>query len=66
MKTNNSGFKKYLAGILCLIIVVAIFGSIGSKMGLPNMLNTIMKTAHDRILPYGYLCYHRCFGSYLR
>ena len=50
MKTNNSGFKKYLAGILCLIIVVAIFGSIGSKMGLPNMLNTIMKTAHDLLL----------------
>ena len=50
MENKEKGFKKYLAGILCLIIVVAIFGSIGSVMGLPNMLNTIMKTAHDLVL----------------
>ena len=50
MEKKEKGFKKYLAGILCLIIVVAIFGGIGSKMGLPNMLNTIMKTAHDLLL----------------
>ena len=50
MENKEKGFKKYLAGILCLIIVVGIFGSIGSKMGLPNMLNTIMKTAHDLLL----------------
>ena len=50
MENKEKGFKKYLAGILCLIIVVAIFGSIGSVMGLPNMLNTIMKTAHDLLL----------------
>ena len=41
---------KYLVGIFCLVIVVAIFGGIGSVMGLPNMLNTIMKTAHDLLL----------------
>lgn len=50
MENKEKGFKKYLAGILCLVIVVAIFGSIGSVMGLPNMLNTIMKTAHDLLL----------------
>jgi hypothetical protein len=50
MENKEKGFKKYLAGIFCLIIVVAIFGGIGSVMGLPNMLNTIMKTAHDLLL----------------
>lgn len=37
-------------GIPCLLILVVIFGYIGSIMGLPNMLNTIMKTAHDLLL----------------
>ena len=50
MENKEKGFKKYLAGIVCLIIVVAIFGGIGNVMGLPNMLNTIMKTAHDLLL----------------
>ena len=50
MENKEKGFKKYLGGIVCLIIVVAIFGGIGSVMGLPNMLNTIMKTAHDLLL----------------
>ena len=50
MEKKESGIKKLLAGILCLIIVIAIFGGIGSVMGVPNMLNTIMKTAHDLLL----------------
>ena len=50
MEKKESGIKKLLAGILCLIFVIAIFGGIGSVMGLPNMLNTIMKTAHDLLL----------------
>ena len=50
MEKKESGIKKLLAGILCLIIVIAIFGGIGSVMGLPNMLNTIMKTAHALLL----------------
>ena len=37
-------------GCLCLIIVISIFGYLGYVMGLPNMLNTIMKTAHDLLL----------------
>ena len=37
-------------GIPCLLVILVIFGYIGSVMGLPNMLNTIMKTAHDLLL----------------
>ena len=50
MENKEKGIKKYLAGIFCLIIVVGIFGGIGSVMGTANMLNTIMKTAHDLLL----------------
>ena len=49
MRSENN-FRKYGAGIVCLLIVIGIFGGIGSVMGLPNMLNTIMKTAHDLLL----------------
>ncbi|MBR5465154.1 MAG: hypothetical protein IKU77_05120 [Alistipes sp.] len=41
---------KLPEGIPCLLIIIAIFGYIGVVMGLPNMLNTIMKTAHDLLL----------------
>ena len=50
MENKEKGIRKYLVGIFCLVIVVGIFGGIGSVMGLPNMLNTIMKTAHDLLL----------------
>lgn len=52
MKNNTTKNKKGIlpSGCLCLIIVVAIFGYLGYMMGLPNMLNTIMKTAHDLLL----------------
>ncbi len=50
MENKDKGFKKYLSGILCLVIIVGLFGGIGSVMGLPNMLNTIMKTSHDLLL----------------
>ena len=43
-------FKKIPNGIPCLIIIVALFGYMGSVMGLTNMLNTIMHTAHDLLL----------------
>lgn len=38
------------SGVVCLLIVVGIFGYIAHVMGLPNMLNTIMNTAHDLLL----------------
>lgn len=37
-------------GVPCLVIVLALFWYVGSIMGLPNMLNTIMHTAHDLLL----------------
>lgn len=50
--TNNTQHKKFRipSGITCLAIFVLIFGYLGSVMGLPNMLNTIMKTSHDLLL----------------
>ena len=46
-----SKIKKFIpAGIPCLIIVFGSFAYVGSIMGVPNMLNTIMKTAHDLLL----------------
>ena len=43
-------YSKVPAGIICLIIVFGFFGYLGSKMGTPNMINTIMNTAHDLLL----------------
>lgn len=37
-------------GIPCLVIVFALFWYIGYHMGVSNMLNTIMHTAHDLLL----------------
>ena len=48
--SSENKFRKYGAGIICLLIVIGLFGGIGSVMGLPEMLNTIMKTAHDLLL----------------
>ena len=43
--------KKWIpSGVSCLVIVILLFGYMGSVMGLTNMLNTIMKTAHDLLL----------------
>lgn len=42
--------KKIPSGIWCITSVVVLFGYLAAIMGLPNMLNTIMKTAHDLLL----------------
>lgn len=42
--------KKIPKGVTCLILIIALFGYLGSVMGMTNMLNTIMKTAHDLLL----------------
>lgn len=42
--------KKIPNGIPCLIIICLLFGYMGYVMGLTNMLNTIMHTAHDLLL----------------
>jgi len=41
---------KLPSGITCLLVILVIFGYMGHVMGLSNMLNTIMKTAHDLLL----------------
>ena len=51
MSNKKVGIWKYIPdGIPCLIIVFGLFAYIGSQMGVPQMLNTIMKTAHDLLL----------------
>lgn len=46
--------KRLLAkipqGIPCLLVIFLLFGYLASVMGLSNMLNTIMKTAHGLLL----------------
>ena len=42
--------KKIPNGFICLFIIIAMFGYLGSVMGMTNMLNTIMKTAHGLLL----------------
>ena len=42
--------KKIPNGIICLLIIIALFGYLGSVMGMTNMINTIMKTAHGLLL----------------
>lgn len=51
-ETNKKkSFYKFIpTGLPCLVIVIALFWYLGSIMGLPNMLNTIMHTAHDLLL----------------
>jgi len=41
---------KVPRGIPCLLVIVALFGYLSSVMGFTNMLNTIMRTAHDLLL----------------
>ena len=48
---KKKGIWKYIPdGIPCLVIVFGLFTFIGMQMGVPQMLNTIMKTAHDLLL----------------
>ena len=51
MSNKKVGIWKYIPdGIPCLVVVFGLFAYIGSQMGVPQMLNTIMKTAHDLLL----------------
>ena len=42
--------KKIPRGIPCLIVVLVLFGYLSSVMGFTNVLNTVMRTAHDLLL----------------
>ena len=52
--TMKFSFRKFYnwipSGIICLVIVFGLFGYLGSQMGMANMLNTLMNTAHDLLL----------------
>ena len=51
MAEKKKGIWKFIPdGIPCLVIVFGLFTFIGMKMGVPQMLNTIMNTAHDLLL----------------
>lgn len=43
-------YEKIPSGLICLLIVFSLFAFLGWRMGTPNMLNTIMNTAHDLLL----------------
>lgn len=42
--------KRSFEALIFLLIFFGIFGFIGSRMGMENMMNTIMRTAHDLLL----------------
>lgn len=50
-QSRSFSLKRLIpTGVPCLAIVFLLFWYVGSIMGLPNMLNTIMHTAHDLLL----------------
>ena len=50
MNKKKGLFSWIPAGVICLTVFFALFGYLASQMGTANMLNTIMKTAHDLLL----------------
>ncbi len=50
MKIIRKLYSFIPSGVICLVIVFSLFAYIASQMGTPQMLNTIMKTAHDLLL----------------
>lgn len=50
VKKKASFYKFIPTGLPCLLIVLALFWYLGHIMGVSNMLNTIMHTAHDLLL----------------
>ena len=51
VQKRTFSISRYIpTGVPCLVIVLALFWYIGKIMGLANMLNTLMHTAHDLLL----------------
>lgn len=48
--SKGKGRLKVPSGCLCLLIVFLLFYVVGQKMGVAQMLNTIMHTGHDLLL----------------
>ena len=42
--------KRSIEALIFLVLFIGVFGGIGSVMGLPNMLNTIMNTSYSLLL----------------
>lgn len=49
-KTKKKSSSHALNGVICLVIVIGFFAYLGISMGMANMLNTVMKTAHDLLI----------------
>lgn len=49
-RTKSKISRLIPPGIPCLLVVGALFYYLGSVMGMANMLNTVMHTAHDLLL----------------
>ena len=49
-KKLNRKRSNIWEGVPCLVIILLLFGGIGCVMGVAEMLNTLMKTAHDLLL----------------
>lgn len=49
-KTKKKSSSPALNGVICLVIIIGFFTYLGVSMGMANMLNTVMKTAHDLLL----------------
>ena len=50
MKSMNFLTKRRIEAVVFLLVFFGFFGFLGSKMGLPNMMNTIMQTAYSLLL----------------
>lgn len=49
-KQLGTSLKRSIEALIFLVVFFAVFGYLGNKMGLANMLNTIMKTAYDLLI----------------
>lgn len=49
-KTKKKSSSPALNAVICLVIVIGFFAYLGISMGMANMLNTVMKTAHDLLI----------------
>ena len=49
-KTRKKSSNLVLNGVVCLVIIIGFFTYLGVSMGMANMLNTVMKTAHDLLI----------------
>ena len=50
MKSMKFLTKRRIEAVVFLLVFFGFFGFLGSKMGLPNMMNTIMQTAYSLLL----------------